>query len=61
MDIPQELRTKAKKCRQLARGADERTRENLLMLAESCESEADSLELLKPADKPRIPNEPGRS
>lgn len=44
MNDPAELRAKAEKCRQLARGADDRTRDNLLMLAESYEAEANKLE-----------------
>lgn len=49
MDIPQELRAKAEKCRYLARGADERTRENLLMLAADCAAQAERLQPFNPA------------
>jgi hypothetical protein len=44
MSSPDELRAKSKKCRQLAKGADDLTRANLLMLAEAYEEEAAKLE-----------------
>ena len=43
------LRAKADKCRHVAKGADDRTRDNLLMLARSYEAEADKLEPPDPA------------
>ena len=50
MNSPEMLREKARKCRRLATGADDRTRENLLMLADSCEAEAAKLERPDSAD-----------
>lgn len=49
MTTADELRTKAEKCRQLAKGADDLTRANLLMLAEAYEAEAARLEPPNPA------------
>ena len=49
MNTPGILREKARKCRQLAKGADDRTRDNLLMLADSYEAEARKLEPPAPA------------
>ena len=44
METSNALRAKAKMCRRLARGADQRTRDNLLVLAVSYETEADKHE-----------------
>jgi hypothetical protein len=44
MDMTYTLLGKAEKCRRLAKEADDRTRDNLLMLAESYEAEAASLD-----------------
>lgn len=49
MDPPETLREKAEKCRRLAKGADDRTRDSLLMLAESYEAEAEQQEPPNPA------------
>lgn len=46
MDTPNSLRAKAELCRRLARGADERTRNDLLALAVSYAKEAGALEPL---------------
>lgn len=43
-----ELRHQARKCRQLAEGADERTAASLLMLADAYEAEADALDPPEP-------------
>lgn len=49
MTSPDELRAKAEKCRQLAKGADDVTRANLLMLARAYDAEAGKLEPPNPA------------
>ena len=43
------LLAKAEKCRRLAKGADDRTRDSLLMLAETYEAEAARPEPPEPA------------
>lgn len=49
MTSPAELRAKAAKCRQLAKGADDLTRANLLMLAEAYEAEIAKMEPPNPS------------
>lgn len=51
MTSPDELRAKAEKCRQLARGADDLTRRNLIMLAEAYQEQAAKLEPRNPASQ----------
>ena len=46
MDTPDSLRAKAEMCRRLAKGANERTRDELLVLAVTLEAEAAKLEPL---------------
>lgn len=47
---PDDLRAKAAKCRQLAKGADDLTRANLIRLADAHDDEARGLE------PPRLPD-----
>lgn len=57
MPTPDELRELARKCRDLAPEADERTSENLLMLAADYEAEAERLQgeaKPPPAEEPAV-------
>ena len=62
-DVANELRGKARRCRELSRGLDEATRLGLLKLAEAYEAEADALEPAPPNPdaeaRPRNEPKPG--
>lgn len=61
-DAP-ELRRKARECRRLANGADERTAAHLLMLAAAFEADADELDppATAPTSRPGGPERQGRA
>jgi hypothetical protein len=62
-DVANELRGKARRCRELARGLDEETRLGLLSLADAYDAEADAHEAAPdpaPEAKPRNEPNPGK-